>query len=92
MELKQQAVEKSLKAKGFVQEDGHHRYFVYYTIDGLKSSISTRTSHGNRDLNGYLISNMARQVKLSKDQFLDLVRCPLGRDDYERLLREGDHL
>jgi len=35
---------------------------------------------------------MARQVSLTKKQFLDLVDCPLSREDYEKLLKAAGNL
>jgi hypothetical protein len=80
---KQVEVEAALRRKGFRQADTHHRYFVYHTLSGLKSRIRTRTSHGGRDLNAPLLAQMARQCRVSRNEFLDLVDCPLDQGAYE---------
>ena len=86
-------VEAALKKKGFAQDDGDHHWFFYWTLDGKKTTVRTKTSHGStKDLGDSLLKEMARQVRISKVQFLDLVDCPLGREEYERLLREGGHV
>lgn len=80
---RQSDVEAGLRRKGFRQVDTHHRYFVYHTESGLKSRIRTRTSHGGRDLDLWLLTQMAKQCRVSRSEFLDLVDCPLGQKTYE---------
>lgn len=84
MPRKKSDVEGGLRGKGFLPENTHHRYFFYYTREGAKSRIRTKTSHGGRDLDDYLLGQMAKQCKLSKKDFLDLVDCPLDQDQYEQ--------
>ena len=82
------AVEEALKQKGFRQEENHHHFLVYWTADGLKTHIRTKTSHGStKDLGDHLLSQMARQVKLPKPQFLSLIDCPMDRQTFEHTLR-----
>jgi hypothetical protein len=76
--------------KGFHRNpDGHHISFVYQTLDGKRSSVRSRISHG-RDhvLSDSLMAMMARQCKLTRGQFNDLVDCPMERAVFEILLRE----
>ncbi|HEY7770047.1 type II toxin-antitoxin system HicA family toxin [Longimicrobium sp.] len=80
---KQIDVEAALRRKGFRQVDTHHRYFVYHTQAGLKSRIRTKTSHGRRELNTSLLAQMAKQCGVSRNEFLDLVDCPLDQKTYE---------
>lgn len=77
-------VEAGLLNKGFRQNNSHHRYFVYHTIKGEKSRIRTKTSHGAKDLDPYLIGQMAKQCGLTSRGFLRLVDCPLSQKEYER--------
>lgn len=58
--------------------------------DGQKTNVKTMTSHTPKmkDIPDNLISAMARQCKLSKNDFLGVVDCPLSRDDLENILRE----
>ena len=35
-------VESGLLAKGFILEDDHHHFFVYWTIDGRKTRARTK--------------------------------------------------
>ena len=85
---KRAAVESALKAKGFRRRESHHSYFVYYTEEGIKTPVQTKTSHGkgSADIPDKLLGRMARQCRLRTAQFRDLVDCPLSRADYEELL------
>lgn len=83
MTRKQSEVEAGLVRKGFRETDTHHRYFVYHTEAGLKSRIRTKTSHGGRDLDDWLLGQMAKQCGVSRKDFLDLVDCPLDQTAYE---------
>ena len=77
-------VEQGLSNKGFRLQNSHHRYFVYFTLKGEKSCIKTRTSHGSRDLNDYLLRHMAKQCGLATTEFLRLVDCPMTQEEYEK--------
>ena len=81
-------MERALEAKGFRRSESHHRYFVYYTEEGIKTPVRTKTSHGRggADIPNSLISRMAKQCKLRTAQFRDLVDCPLSQAGYEELL------
>lgn len=81
-------VEAGLTGKGFRQANSHHRFFVYYTIKGKKSRIRTKTSHSGKDLDSYLIRQMAKQCGLTKADFLKLVDCPLSRPAYEEKVKD----
>lgn len=80
----------ALKSKGFAQAAGDHVYLIYYTRDGQKTAVKTKTSHTPKmkDIPDNLISQMAKQCKLSRAEFLGVVDCPIDRDDLESLLRD----
>ena len=83
------AVEKGLLSKGFRQNNSHHRFFVYYTLAGVKSRIKTKTSHAARDIDRYLISQMAKQCGgLAFNEFLQLVDCPLTQAAFEKRVKD----
>ena len=94
MPREKKSIEDGLKNKGFKLKEGDHHRFIYYTIDGnKKSSVITKTSHTPKmkEIPDNLISQMAKQCKLSKSDFLNLVDCPLSRESYEKMLRaEGE--
>ncbi len=78
----------SLRRKGFEQSEGDHSYFTYYrTSDQKKTAVFTKVSHGEVEVDDFLLGKMAQQCKLSKADFLALVDCPLDRAEYETRLR-----
>ncbi len=86
-------VESTLLKKGFQRDHGDHVWFIYYTQEGKKTTVRTKTSHGStKDLGDSLLKEMSRQVRISKSQFLDLIDCPLSQAAYEKLLSEGGYL
>lgn len=82
-------VVSNLKAKGFTASNNHHIMLVYFTAGGEKTAILTKTSHTPqmKDIDDNLLSQMAKQCRLDKSEFLDLVDCPMDRAAYERRLR-----
>lgn len=81
-------VSSRLCGKGFVKNDrsDHCRFLLY--VDGRKTRIRTMISHGEREIGEELIHRMAAQLKLSKDEFLDLVDCRLDGEEYAGMLME----
>jgi hypothetical protein len=75
----------ALTRKGFQREAGDHRYYIYYRPNGEKSIIKTMISHGSLGdkIDDHLIGKMARQVKLNKSLFLQLVDCTLDQVKYD---------
>lgn len=82
--LKATATKKSLKKKGFIQDDSHHHYFEFWH-DG-KVIATTYTSHNNEDIDDYLIKAMSRQCLMDKPFFVEFVKCTKSREDYISLL------
>lgn len=92
--LKRRDVEASLERKGFSRKEGDHAFFIYYTKSGSKTPVRTKTSHGTskKDLGEALVSLMAKQCKLTKAEFEQLIECPLSREEYEKKLQENGDL
>lgn len=91
MPRKQREVERSLIAKGFQSREGDHNYFLYWSKAGKKTAVFTKTSHGVREIDDHLLGRMAKQCKLSRADFDQLIDCPLDRDGYEaKLVAAGD--
>jgi hypothetical protein len=92
MPLSRLSVEGGLEGKGFRRSNGDHRFLIYYSRDGKKTSVCTMTSHGSgyRDISDVLIGKMARQCKVTARDFRGLVECSLSQDDYEGKLREQE--
>ena len=92
MPRKQDAVEKSLLNKGFLPGGGDHNFFFYNSKAGKKTIVRTKTSHGGKEIDDNLLSQMAKQCKLTNKDFGLLVDCPLSRDDYEAKLIAAGHV
>jgi predicted transcriptional regulator len=88
MPLERRDVESALEKKGFVSQQGDHRYFIYHTVAGKKTSVWTKTSHGtgHKTLSDNLVSALAKQCGLTAAQFKQLVACPLTREELEQIL------
>lgn len=89
MALDKQKAYRSLRKKGFIDSkvhSGDHKYLVYY-LDG-EMIVHTKISHGGKkDLDAYLITQMAKQCKLTKSQFADLINCPMSGEQYLAILK-----
>jgi hypothetical protein len=83
-------IESALVAKGFAATGGDHNFFVYHSIAGKKTRARTKTSHTPKmkDVPDNLLAVMAKQCKITKSGFLDLIDCPMQREQYEKLPKE----
>jgi len=80
---------KSLKRKGFIDsinKSSDHKWVDLFHND--KYILSTKVSHGNKDMDNHLIRQMSYQCKLEKNDFIDLINCPLSKEDYIKLLEQ----
>lgn len=90
--LKTLDIKKNLQKKGFVMDtDGSHIFFYYY-YNGCKTGISTHISHGDKEIGDPLIKEMKNETRLSKEEFIDLVQCPLTKDMYLNILMKKGYI
>ncbi len=75
----------SLKKKGFKEDNSNHKFYIYYKKDGKKSAVKTMVSHGSsyRTIGDNLLNKMAKQVRLTKPNFLQFIDCTLDQEKYE---------
>lgn len=59
---------------------------VWYILDG-KKVLRVTYPHGNGILPTGTTRSIISQLKLTKSQFKDLVRCPLTNSHYEKIVR-----
>jgi len=89
MPRKRADVLAGLMRKGFVEEEGgdHHVVIYYRKSDGKRTTKRTKASRGtsHKDISDINLANMARDVGVPKSAFLQLIDCPLSREDYEKL-------
>jgi hypothetical protein len=90
--LKARNAKRALCAKGFREDNSRDHDYYFFYFQNKKSHINTKISHSETDLNDYLCAAMAKQTKLSKKQFVQLVGCALTADAYEQLLIAGGHV
>ena len=79
----------NLKKKGFVDADGKSKDHirVEFWHNGKLTRCRTKLSHNGQELNDYLISQMSKQISLSKSQFVDFAECKLKESDYVEILK-----
>jgi len=91
MTFGKEEVEKGLKNKGFKEKTkGDHIFLIYYDMNGNKTSVRTKLSRSSaKDIDDSLQNLMSKQCKVKKQDFIELVKCPLSRADYEQNLRDS---
>jgi hypothetical protein len=77
-------IRTSLLKKGFAEDDTHHHYF-WLMVDGKRTSIRTHYSQGEKECADWHQGQMAKQLKLSRKEFDDLINCPLQRETFIKL-------
>ncbi len=83
--LKTRDIKASLKRKGFEPREGDHE-FLMYCVNGRRTRIYTKISHGKSEISDPLIGAMSKQVHLKKEEFIDLINCPLTKEKYLELM------
>lgn len=91
--LKARDIDRVLVQLGFerILKADHVRYRLKW--EGLRDVIGTKISHGDRsgEISGGLINRMAREIHVSKNEFVQLVSGEQGLEWYvEHLRRRGD--
>ena len=86
-------VDSALQRKGFFRDsDGDHVHYYLLRSTGERTSVKTKISHGMQGstICAKLIGLMARQLRLTKKQFLDLIDYPLDEEGYRTILRKAE--
>ncbi len=92
MTLKVRKIKNALKKKGFKERrDSDHIYYRLYR-DGKRTKTWTRVSHGSggKEIGNPLLNDMAKQLGITKSEFMDLIECPLSKEGYIEKLDEED--
>jgi hypothetical protein len=71
----------ALTSKGFVLQETHHT-MLWLEVAGKKTPIHTWISHGQRRVDDWLLGQMAKQLKITKKQFLALIDCSFSNAGY----------
>jgi len=89
--LKIREIKAALLRKGFVQRNNDHEYFSLH-VEGKKTSIFTKVSHGESEIRDPLIHKMAKQIRLSNDQYVKFIECSISGDAYVAILRSKSEI
>jgi hypothetical protein len=85
-------IDTALRKKGFRHaKDGDHLWYYFQDSQGEDSHVMVMVSHGmmGSSLSAGLIGKMARQLHLTKSQFLELIDCTLDEEGYREILRNS---
>jgi predicted RNA binding protein YcfA (HicA-like mRNA interferase family) len=85
-------INSALRQKGFYAEkEGDHVRYYHLDSSGEETGIKTKISHGalGKTVSSKLISLMAKQLRLSKAQFLELIDCTLDEESYRVMLQSS---
>ena len=80
----------SIQRKGCNRARAHIESATPTALEPKK--IRTFLSHGIADYGDDLLAKVARQLKLTKAELLDLIDCRMSGEDYVALLRERGEL
>jgi len=82
-------IEIALSKKGFRIHNSHHKLYRYY--DGEeKTGIHTFISHGIKEYGDCLLTKMRKQLQLSKEEFADLIECPMKEEKLHEIYSERE--
>jgi len=86
MSLTARELDRAWDKLGMEIRESKHRNALL-RVDG-KLVLRTARSHGTRMLDGKIPNEIRKQMRLNKQQFEDLIACPLGRDGYLKILEQ----
>ncbi len=87
--IKSKDIHRALTGKGFRVVESHHE-MLWFFVQGRKTSIRTRLSHGSDEYDDGLLGQMARQLKLKRADLDKLIGCPLTEKEYaDKLIHDG---
>lgn len=80
-------VDAALLRKGFVKRQGDHAYY-HFKYRGCDVGVSTKISHGEREIGPGLSKRMRAQMRLETNaDFGRFVDCPMTFEEYVALLK-----
>lgn len=84
-------IESALGKKGFQVHKSKHKIYILY-VNGKKTNVRTFVSHGIKEYGKTLVSKMRNQLYLSREEFDDLVSCPLTEEKLLEIYMERDKI
>ena len=80
--LKKRSIINSMTKKGFKENTSGDHIYLAFVVDGKKTGIKTKVSHSHSEIGDSLIGLMAKEIKISKRDFMDFINCTLSEQDY----------
>ncbi|PYB68274.1 hypothetical protein DMB44_04840 [Thermoplasma sp. Kam2015] len=81
-------IANSLLSKGFREDrKKDHRVFRLF-VNGRRTRVITKISHGAREYDDHLLNLMAREMYLSKDELIKFIYCEIDYAEYFKILKE----
>lgn len=86
--LKTSKIKTALGNKGFIKgkTKKHHKYRYYKS--NKKTAIFTIISLGAKEIDDSLIAIMAKQLKIKRKEFINLIKCTLSKEKYYELIKD----
>ena len=90
MQLKKREAEEALNKLRFQVKSTHHKManFVYKG----RLILRTRVSFGKGDIPSNVSDRFRCQLKLNEKQFRELIKCPLGYEEYVEILKAKGYI
>lgn len=85
--LKHNKVKSNLIKKGFKEVVSKHHIYLELWIEDKMTHIRTRLSHNKQDIDDFLISQMAKQTHLEKNEFINFANCTISESQYLEILK-----
>ena len=89
MKVDRSKVERNLPKKGFRSDRSKHHIYFFHEYKGKETGPKTRISHSPKfkDIYDDVLTSMRKQLRLdTKKETVDLINCPMEREDYNRIL------
>ena len=86
MQVKKTDIQKLFKKLNLEVRSTKHRY-GWLVVDG-KKILRVHYSHGKGDVVGKISDKIRNQLRLTQDDFSNLINCPLSAEQYTEILRD----
>jgi hypothetical protein len=81
-------VDRALSSKGFDRQERKRHVAWYLVVDGVTTRRNTFASRSDDEFHNGRLSQMAREIGITRDEFMALVSCELSGPDLVDLLRK----
>ena len=85
-------IRQNLLKKGFKEEQGAKHILYVLVYNGKERNARTFMNRNNQDIDDNLILSMSKELHLEKQDFLDLIDCPMPEKEYIKILKDKNLL